>query len=452
MRPATPARIPCCSDSSPSVGLTVRTDWRVSSTGQRAGVQLGREVLRLLFQETAGDHADPAGDRRIGRSGDEITTRSTMIAIWFIGSGAATAAVVASAKRSAPSPSRSNSTVHCTGLCVDHRGRAVEVLPADHRRAEHELRDPLADRRRSRVDDLLAFERVVRTARELALLLGAARDRSRIGRGDDLQHGPFLQARGLPDHAEQPLLAGLALEVQRLVPADRASELLARRAHDAEPLLPRARSRSLPARRRPPPGRLSSHGGASASERSRSAKVAGDGEGDGEGEADADGVVDAEAPGEADGEGVGRRRRFGRRRHDAVRALGHLDLERVLRVLRLRPRVEAPDALTRRLRQAVGARGGRGAGRGRRRWRTARRSGSGSPSARRRARFRPHLDAGEERLGLGPAREALHLLAVPVDDADLRGLTLHLEAVEDVLDVVLVLGASVDLDPRPPGR
>ncbi len=62
-----------------------------------------------------------------------------------------------------------------------------------------------------------------------------------MGRGSDAgtisSTAPFLQASRLSDHAKQSLLAGLTPEILRLVAVDRASELLARRAHDAELLL-----------------------------------------------------------------------------------------------------------------------------------------------------------------------------------------------------------------------
>ena len=137
----------------------------------------------------------------------------------------------------------------------------------------------------------------------------------------------------------------------------------------------------------------------------------------------------------------GRRRRgLGWGREDAIRTFGDSDLERILRVLGLRARPEAPDLLAGRLCEAVRARGGRGAGGGRCRGARAR---SGRRAGRR-FRLRSDLDAGEERVGLCSAREALDLLALPVDDADLGRLVLYLEALQHVSDVVLGLGAPMD--------
>ena len=78
--------MPCCSDSGPSVGLTVWTDWRVSSTGRAPAFSTRGEVLGLGLGEATGDDA---GAVVIGlcTAGDEMISRSTTIAIWFCGGG-----------------------------------------------------------------------------------------------------------------------------------------------------------------------------------------------------------------------------------------------------------------------------------------------------------------------------------------------------------------------------
>ena len=110
MRPPAPARIPCSNDSPPRVGLTVRTDCRVSSTGSAP-------AFSCVARSFASCSAKPPVISPIPPVmadctwGDEITTRSTTIAIWSVGSGEPTAAVVASANRSAPSLSNWKFTV-----------------------------------------------------------------------------------------------------------------------------------------------------------------------------------------------------------------------------------------------------------------------------------------------------------------------------------------------------
>ena len=94
-----PARMPWCSDSAPSVGLTVCTCSRVSSTGRapafstvarsRASASVNPPVISPVPPVIA-----PC------TLGEEMMTRSTTIAIWFWARGSETAAVVASANRS----------------------------------------------------------------------------------------------------------------------------------------------------------------------------------------------------------------------------------------------------------------------------------------------------------------------------------------------------------------
>ena len=260
----------------------------------------------------------------------------------------------------------------------------------------------------------------MRAAREIALLLGAARDRSRIGRRDDLQHRPLLQARGLPDHPQQSLLTGLALELLGLVPCApsiRAARPPSSRRRTARP---RARSRSRPARRRPPPG-----------SRVRTAAVRAR-RGRGRRTSRGWGRDARRTP-----RRMPRRRRGGRRRRRRRLGRRPARCSTSARSPRSRARPSRPrpspgcrstgSARPSAVSQAVGARGGRRPADG-----DVEADGEAPGRARRRARRRPRLrsdlDAGEERLGLGPAREALHLLALAVHDAHLRRLGLHLEA------------------------
>ena len=109
--------MPWCSDSWPSVGLTVCTDWRVSSTGRAPAFSC---VARSLASCSVNPPEITPVPPVIGLStrGAEMTSRSTTIAIWFWGGGRVTAFVVASPKASEPLPFSSNWTVHCVVIWV----------------------------------------------------------------------------------------------------------------------------------------------------------------------------------------------------------------------------------------------------------------------------------------------------------------------------------------------
>ena len=103
--------MPSLSDSSPSVGLTVRTDCRVSSTGNAPAFSWVARSRASCSENPPVISPEPPviADWTVG---EEITTRSTMIAIWSVGGGAPTASVVAVAKASVPSLSSWKVTVH----------------------------------------------------------------------------------------------------------------------------------------------------------------------------------------------------------------------------------------------------------------------------------------------------------------------------------------------------
>ena len=190
MRPPRPARILAAATprrrGSPFAPTARQLHW------ERARVQLRREVLRLLFREAAGDLADPPvmADCTVG---DEITTRSTTIAIRS-SVPARRRPPWASANRSAPSLSNEgHGPVRRAELTLLITADALsKSSPAS--RWDRGRTSPPAPARSVPIHDLLVP--VPRASRAIPPS-GATRDGPWVGRRDDLEHGS-LQARRLP--------------------------------------------------------------------------------------------------------------------------------------------------------------------------------------------------------------------------------------------------------------
>ena len=76
--------MPWCNDCEPSVGLTVWTDWRVSSTGSAPAFScVARSLARCSVKEP--EMTPEPVQISPWTVGAEMTVRSTAIAIWFCG-------------------------------------------------------------------------------------------------------------------------------------------------------------------------------------------------------------------------------------------------------------------------------------------------------------------------------------------------------------------------------
>ena len=147
--------------------------------------------------------------------------------------------------------------------------------------------------------------------------------------------------------------------------------------------------------------------GGSAPDRSRSLNVAGDGDGDGDAEADGVGVPDGDADGVGEGSGATGTMQYDR----SVTRTSIASLASCASARLSKHWIRSPSAEFRQKPLAAGAGP----------------SGDGEPvgcaDGLAVARLLGHdLDPLQERLGLGAAGEALDLLAVAVQDADLGGL------------------------------